>query len=136
MLGVGLAIVGVGVLTGIAYYFRTLGYRGASGGKQVAAPPAEMTPDDQVVPEPQDADKTDQQQGIDNVKSANRALGIANEELPENRRLNPNLDDGNYQAPGTDYVSASDIDNSASLLTMMTGYVEEENPEYQGPDIE
>jgi hypothetical protein len=135
VLGLGLAVLAIGGVTGVAYLLSRMQYQLPASGPKAGGGAYEQTPDDQLVPEPPDAELTDPQQGASNVKEAIDAQEDANSELAPDRRRDPFDDDPDAVGPGVDRVSNNGIGGVASFLAMATGYVEEDNPEYQGPPI-
>ena len=133
MLGLGLAFAAIGGISAVAYLFSRV----------QPVRPTMPAPDgahqqqkaDQLEQEPADAEKQNVQEGAANIDAAIDAQGKANSNLGADRRRNPRDDDSVAQPPGTDYISENEISGVADFLTMGTGYLEEEDPEYQGPTI-
>lgn len=133
MLGFGLALMAIGGISGAAYLWSRFGYR-------IEAQPntnATMTTDDQLVAgAPPASEMTDAQEGAGNTKEAIDAQEDSNQmNVAPDVRRNSFLDDPNGKGPGTDYVSGNDITGAASFLTMASGYLDDPNPEYDGPTV-
>jgi hypothetical protein len=133
VLGVGLAIAAVGGISAIAYLLSRIQSVRPAGG---APPPAyQQQAAGELEPEPPDAEVQNPQEGAANVSEAIDAQEKANTNLGADRRRHFTDDDTEAQPPGTDYVSDNDVSGVADWLTMASGYLDEEDPEYQGPPI-